>query len=93
MDHYPQSGIQKPRLFDRVRQKIQALHYSQRTEKTYIGWIKRFIFFHGRRHPIEMGEKEINEFLSFFSNQEECNCFNTKSSFVCNCILVQKCAE
>jgi len=76
MYHYPQSGIKKPRLFDRVRQKIQALHYSQRTEKTYIGWIKRFIFFHGKRHPIEMGEKEIMECLrlrikdiDFSSNQ------------------------
>lgn len=67
MYHYSQSESQKPRLFDRVRQNIQALHYSPRTEKTYIGWIKRFIFFHGKRHPIEMGEKEINEFLSFLA--------------------------
>ena len=65
MSRYPQSGGKKPRLFDQVRQKIQALHYSPRTGKTYIGWIKRFILFHGKRHPLEMGEKEINEFLSF----------------------------
>jgi len=63
MYHYYQSGSQKPRLFDRVKQKIQALHYSPRTEKTYIGWIKRFISFHGKRHPIEMREKEINSFI------------------------------
>jgi len=62
MSRYPQSGGKKPRLFDQVRQKIQALHYNPRTGKTYIGWIKRFILFHGKRHPIEMREKEINSF-------------------------------
>ena len=51
MYHYSQSGRQKSGLFDRARQKIQALHDSPRTEKTYIGWIKCFIFFHGKRHP------------------------------------------
>ena len=45
MSRYPQSGGKKPRLFDQVRQKIQALHYSPRTGKTYTGWIKRFILF------------------------------------------------
>ncbi|MBN1274587.1 MAG: phage integrase N-terminal SAM-like domain-containing protein [Candidatus Aminicenantes bacterium] len=38
---------------------MQSTHYSPRTVKTYIGWIKHFIFFHGKHHPIEMGEKEI----------------------------------
>ena len=45
----------KPRLLDRVREAIAARHYSHRTEKAYIHWIKRYIFFHGKRHPIEMG--------------------------------------
>ena len=68
----PQTGSQKPRLFDLVRQKIQTLHYSPQTEKTYIGWIKCFIFFHGKRHPIEMREKEKNlKTLLGLINQEK----------------------
>ena len=41
----------KPRLLDRVREAIRARHYSRRTEKTYVAWIRRYIFFHGKRHP------------------------------------------
>jgi len=54
----------KPRLLDRVHQAIRARHLSPKTEEAYIGWIKRFIFFHGKRHPVEMGETEIGQFLS-----------------------------
>jgi integrase len=53
-----------PKLLDRVRIAIRTRHYSLRTEEAYVGWIKRFIFFHGKRHPAEMGEPEINTFLS-----------------------------
>ena len=55
---------QKPKLLDQVRQAIRTRHYSDRTEKAYVHWIKRFIFFHSKRHPIEMGEAEIGKFLS-----------------------------
>ena len=58
------SGLPKPRLLDQVRQAIRTRHYSPRTEETYVGWIKRFIFFHNKRHPVEMSEKEIAQFLS-----------------------------
>ena len=44
----------KPRLLDQVRQTIRRKHYSLRTEATYIDWIKRYIFFHRKRHPKEM---------------------------------------
>jgi integrase len=54
----------KPKLLDQVRQAIRTRHYSPRTEETYVHWIKRFIFFHNKRHPVEMGEKEIAQFLS-----------------------------
>ena len=60
----PQGGAPKPKLLDQVRQAIRARHYSKRTEKSYVDWIKRFIFFHGKRHPLEMGESEINQFLT-----------------------------
>ena len=60
----PKDASSKPRLLDKVRQAIRARHYSKRTEKAYVDWIKRFIFFHGMRHPVEMSELEINQFLT-----------------------------
>jgi integron integrase len=53
-----------PRLLDRVRAEIRLRHFSRRTEKAYVGWIRRFILFHGKRHPGEMGQAEITTFLS-----------------------------
>ena len=54
----------KPRLLDRVREAIRTRHYSRRTEKAYVHWIKRYIFFHGKRHPLEMGAAEVTAFLT-----------------------------
>jgi hypothetical protein len=54
----------KPKLLDQVRQAIRTRHYSYRTEKAYVHWIKRFIFYHNKRHPAEMAETEIARFLS-----------------------------
>ena len=54
----------EPRLLERVRLAVRARHYSLRTEEAYVGWVRRFVLFHGKRHPLEMGEKEINLFLS-----------------------------
>jgi len=51
-------------LLDQVRQAIRTRQYSYQTEKAYVGWIKRFIFFHNKKHPAEMGEAEIGRFLS-----------------------------
>jgi len=55
---------QKPKLLDQVRDAIRTRHYSYRTEEAYVGWIKRFIFFHHKRHPAEMGPVEITQFLT-----------------------------
>ena len=54
----------KPRLLDQVRARCRVKHYSIRTEKSYIDWIRRFILFHSKRHPLEMGAKEIEAFLT-----------------------------
>src|SRR5204863_3286846 len=53
---------QGPRLLDRVRERIRTRHYSRRTEKAYVGWIRRYILFHGRRHPREMGAEELSRY-------------------------------
>lgn len=52
------------KLLDRVREKIRVKHYSIRTEEAYVYWIKKFIYFNSKRHPAEMGEREIESFLS-----------------------------
>jgi integron integrase len=54
----------KPRLLDRVREAIRARHYSRRTEEAYVAWIRRYIVFHGKRHPAEMGAPEVTKFLT-----------------------------
>ncbi len=59
----------KPRLLDQVREAIRTRHYSPRTEEAYVGWIKRFIFYHNKRHPAEMGEQEIAQFLSSLASE------------------------
>ncbi len=63
--HKSLDGSNKPRLLDQVRNAIRTKHYSYSTEKTYIDWIKRYIFFHNKQHPKEMGEREISNFLTY----------------------------
>ncbi|MDR5683100.1 MAG: integron integrase [Armatimonadota bacterium] len=53
-----------PGLLDRARQALRARHYSRRTEQAYAAWIARFVGFHGGRDPGEMGEREVNAFLT-----------------------------
>jgi len=59
-----QTAAPRPKLLDQVRDAIRTRHYSYRTEEAYVGWIKRFIFFHHKRHPAEMGPVEITQFLT-----------------------------
>ena len=55
---------ERPRLLDQVRDKLRTKHYSIRTEKSYVDWIRRFILFHNKRHPQEMGAVEVEQFLT-----------------------------
>ena len=55
---------QKSKLLDQVRNKIRVKQYSIRTETAYIGWIKRYIYFHNKKHPKDMGKTEIEAFLT-----------------------------
>ncbi len=64
----PSSGP-KTKLLDQVHQAIRTRHYSIKTEEAYVGWIKRFIFFHNKRHLVEMGEQEIARFLSSLASE------------------------
>ncbi len=58
------SEIGCPRLLQRVHEAIRVRHYSRRTEEAYVHWIKRLIYFHGKRHPETMGEAEVTAFLN-----------------------------
>jgi integron integrase len=58
-----------PKLLDQVRELIRIRHYSIRTEQAYLQWIRRFILFHGKRHPTDMGARELTEFLSHLAVQ------------------------
>ena len=60
----------KPKkLLDQLRDAIRIKHYSYSTEKTYVHWAKRFIIFHNKRHPAEMGVQEIEAFLSHLAQE------------------------
>ena len=59
-----QEEARAPKLLARVRQEIRTRHYSIRTEEAYAGWVRRFVLFHGKRHPTEMGAAEIRAFLT-----------------------------
>lgn len=59
------------KLLGQVRDVIRKKHYSIRTEETYCDWIKRFILYHKKRHPKEMGEREISEFLSYLASDRK----------------------
>ncbi|HYC61153.1 MAG TPA: integron integrase [Thermoanaerobaculia bacterium] len=61
---------QKPRLLVMVHEALRSRHYSRRTEEAYIMWIKRFIFFHNKRHPASMGGEEVNAFLSWLATDQ-----------------------
>jgi integron integrase len=56
-----------PRLLDQVREAIRVRHYSYRTEQQYVAWIRRYILFHGRRHPCELGGQHVESFLSYLA--------------------------
>jgi len=74
-----------PRLLDQVRELIRIRHYSIRTEQAYVQWIKRFILFHNKRHPLEMGADEVTAFLSHLA--VKCNLAASTQNQALNAIL------
>ncbi len=60
----PTLAARQPKLLDQVRDRLRLGHYSLRTERTYISWIRRYILFHGKRHPKDIGKAEIEAFLT-----------------------------
>jgi hypothetical protein len=58
---------QKPRLLDQVRQKLRIKNYAYRTEQSYVHWIRRYILYHEKRHPADMGKTEAEDFLGYLA--------------------------
>jgi integron integrase len=71
----------KPKLLEQVRATIRFKHYSLRTEHVYIDWIKRFILFHGKRHPNDMGGDEIRDFLTHLATKGQVSASTQNQAF------------
>ena len=56
------------KLLEQVAERVRAMHYSRKTESAYVGWSRRYILFHNKRHPLEMGEREIEAYLGHLAN-------------------------
>jgi integron integrase len=83
------STTKKPKLLDLVKAAIRTRHYSYRTEQSYIQWIKRFVLFHNKRHPNEMGEKEINEFITHLAVKNKVSA-STQNQALCAIVFLYK---
>ena len=64
-------GSRPKKLLTLVREAIRRRHMSGRTEESHVSWIKRYIYFHGRRHPATMGEREVEAFLTYLWRARE----------------------
>jgi len=92
LSRYPRivpASAQKPKLLDRLCEALRARHYSRRTEQTYCHWVKRFIFFHGKRHPAEMSEPEINAYLTHLAVKEKVSA-STQNQALCALLFLYR---
>jgi integrase len=67
--HVTPPKLQSVRILDRMREQMRYLHYSVRTEKAYVYWVRYYIRWHGGRHPAKMGRVEVEAFLSYLANE------------------------
>jgi integron integrase len=86
----PHSPSQPPRLLDRVRDKLRTLHYSYRTEQQYLQWVRRFILFHGKRHPRSLGAAEVEAFLTDLAVQRKVSASTQNQALAALLFLYQK---
>lgn len=88
----PQNN-QPPKLLDQLAAKTRLLHYSKRTEAAYVDWAKRFILFHNKRHPREMGAAEIEAFLTHLAVERNVAASTQNQAFAAILFLYQKVLE
>ncbi len=80
---------QKPKLLDQVRRALRTKHYSKRTEEAYVHWIRKYILYHNKRHPKDMGEKEINQFLTHLAVDQHVAA-STQNQALCAIVFLYK---
>ena len=78
-----------PRLIEQVRTRVLYLHYSLQTERTYIHWIKRYIYFHNKRHPKDMAEPDIVAFLNYLATKRQVSA-STQNLALCAIVFLYK---
>ena len=81
--------MSEPKLLDRVRGQMRVRHMKWATEKAYIGWIRRYILFHGKRHPAEMGAEEISAFLTHLATKRRVSA-STQNQALCALVFLYK---
>jgi integrase len=91
--HFPEAPASPPRLLDRLRATCRVRHYSPRTEEAYAQWVRRFILFQGKRHPIEMGAAEVNALLTHLAVKEHVAASTQNQAFCAILFLYQKVHE
>ena len=78
-----------PKLLDQVRYALRTRHYSYRTEKCYIQWIKSYILFHDKRHPAELAENHINQYLTHLAVDKKVAA-STQNQSLCAIVFLYK---
>ena len=89
----PSTPARAPKLLDRVRWHLRVKRYSIRTEQAYLDWIRRYILFHKKRHPAEMGEDQIAEFLSHLAIDQHVAASTQNQAFSALLFLYQQVLE
>jgi integron integrase len=82
-------GTRQPKLLERMREALRVRHYALRTEDCYVQWARRYILFHNKRHPQEMGAAEINRFLSHLAVQGKVSA-STQTQALCALVFLYK---
>lgn len=93
MDANPNPPPKPVRLLDQLRERIRYSHYSLKTEKAYVYWSRRYIRFHGLRHPREMGAPEVEQFLSHLANVEKASASTHRQALAALLFLYRKVLE
>lgn len=91
MPHRPIVHLQSnpPKLLDRVRAAIRLRHFSRKTEEAYVGWVRRFIIFHQKRHPAEMAEAEVTMFLTHLAGERRVSA-STQNQALCALLFLYR---
>ena len=82
--------FQSTRLLDQLREQIRYLHYSLRTEEAYVYWVKKFVRFHGLKHPRDMGQAEVEAFLTYLATQRKVSVSTHRQALSALLFLYQK---